>query len=76
MEVEEKKLCFIVKENIIWIVNFILWYMSLILMMDDKKSIGDIMVVLKIVFDVLLICLLMLGVLINYVVINDFGNWW
>lgn len=44
-------------------------------MMDNKKSIGDIMVVLKIVFDVLLICLLMLGVLINYVVINDFGNW-
>ncbi|EKF4851945.1 fimbrial assembly protein, partial [Salmonella enterica subsp. enterica serovar Kentucky] len=74
-EAEEKKLRFIAKENTIRIVNPTSWYMSLTLTMDNKKSIGDIMVAPKTALDVPLTRSPTPGASINYAVINDSGNW-
>ncbi|MBA3154025.1 fimbrial assembly protein, partial [Salmonella enterica] len=66
---------FIAKENNIRIVNPTLWYMSLTLTMDGKKSIGDIMVAPKTALNVPLTRSPTLGTSINYAVINESGNW-
>ncbi|ECV1775367.1 fimbria/pilus periplasmic chaperone [Salmonella enterica] len=52
-----------------------MWYMSLTLTMDNKKSIGDIMVAPKTALDVPLTRSPTPGASINYAVINDSGNW-